>query len=114
MKKKKTGLWITLIGLDVVLTVFFLVISIIMLASLSRYEEIRTGTGLFSYLANHPLTYFLGFVLPLFVLLVANIIGLVFYVRRMTKKEPPNLDNLTDEQKDELRKQLIDDLKNKE
>ena len=38
------------------------------------------------------------------------IIGLVVYVRKSTKKEPVQVNDLTDEQREELRKQLLAEL----
>jgi hypothetical protein len=106
---------IGLVVLDVAITLFLLVISIIMLVKtltmstpeiLSDYNK-ATFIG---FLQNNSLFYFLVFVLPLFILLAANIIFLVIYVRKTTKAEPVKMDELTEEQKAELRKQILADL----
>ena len=117
--KKLTGKKILLligIALDVGLTIFLLVISIIMLAETigKLPSEIQTNTGLIGYLQNHPTFYGLVFVLPLFVLLAVNIIGLVIYVRKSAKKETPKVADLSEEQKEALRKELLKDLQNEE
>ena len=42
--------------------------------------------------------------------LAGNIVALVIYVRKSTKKEPIKVDDLSAEQKEALRKQLLEDL----
>ena len=110
--KNKKPLFIALIALDLALTIFFLVISIIMLANTvgKTPAEIAANTGFIGYLQNHTTVYFFGFVLPLFVLLAANIIGLVLFVKKTSKSEPTQLNDLSDEQKEALRQELLKDL----
>ena len=112
--KNKKPLFIALIALDLALTIFFLVISIIMLANTvgKTPAEIaaNAGNGLIGYLQNNTTVYFVGFVLPLFLLLAANIIGLVIFVKKTSKSEPTKLDDLSEEQKEALRQELLKDL----
>ena len=112
--KNKKPLFIAIIALDLALTIFFLVISIIMLASTvgKTPAEIiaNADNGLIGYLQNHPTFYGLVFVVPLFLLLAGNIVGLVIYVRKTTKSEPTQLDDLSAEQKEALRQELLKDL----
>ena len=70
----------------------------------------NANNGLIGYLQNHTTFYGLVFVVPLFVLLAGNIVGLVIYVRKTTKSEPTQLDDLSDEQKEALRQELLKDL----
>lgn len=114
-KKKKTWL-IVLITLDVVITVFLLIIAIIVLVETNgkTAEEIKNATGFIGYLQNHTTFYFCLFVLPLFLLLAADIVGLVFFVRKQTKSEPVKVADLTEEQKDALKKQLYQEMMAKE
>lgn len=70
----------------------------------------NANNGLIGYLQNHTTVYGLGFVVPLFVILAANIIGLVIYVRKTSKSEPTQLDDLSEEQKEALRQELLKDL----
>ena len=101
-----------LVALDVILTLFLLVVSIIMLVQTinKSAEEIRAATGFIGYLQNHTTFYFCLFVLPLFLLLAADIIGLVIFVRRSTKEEPIEMKDLSEEQKAALKKQLLADM----
>ena len=70
----------------------------------------NAGNGLIGYLQNNTTVYFVGFVLPLFLLLAANIIGLVIFVKKTSKSEPTKLDDLSEEQKEALRQELLKDL----
>ena len=112
--KNKKPLFIAIIALDLALTIFFLVISIIMLAETvgKTPAEIMANAenGLIGYLQNHTNVYGFGFVVPLFLLLAGNIIGLVIYVKKTSKSEPTQLDNLSEEQKEALRQELLKDL----
>ena len=99
--------------LDVVLTLGLSVFNIIMLANVvgKNGAELDQLTGFFGFLARNATNVYLpAFVVPLFVLLAANIILLVWYVRRSTKKEPVKVDDLTEEQKEALRKELLEEL----
>lgn len=111
MKNKKV-LYLVLIALDVIITVSLLIISIIMLSQTigQTASQIASHTGFIGYLQNHTTFYFCLFVLPLFILLAVNIIGLVIYVKRSTKAEPVQLNELSSEQKDLLKKQILQDL----
>lgn len=113
MKKSKKALYIILFGLDFAITVFLLVVSVIRLVKLSSRTtaDILNAKGFFGYLRNHTTFYFCLFVLPLFLLLAANIVGLVLYVRKSTKAEPIQRNQLSDEQKAQLRKELMEELK---
>ena len=111
MNKKKV-LFIAGVSLDVAITIFLFVLSIIMLANAGKTDvERQAMTGFVGWLVNlDPLVYGLAFVVPLFVLLAANVVGLVIYVRANTKKEPVKVSDLSDEQKEALKKELLNDL----
>ncbi len=110
--KNKKPLWIALISLDVIITVALFVISILMLANVSKTTAQRqVMTGFIGWLVNlKPLVYGLAFVVPLFILLAINIVGLVIYVKKSTKREPVQVNDLTEEQKEALRQELLKDL----
>ena len=109
--KNKKPLIITLIVIDIAITVFLFVISIIMLASTAKYNSThQVAGGLIGYLQQHPTVYGLGFVVPLFILLAGNIIGLVIFVKRSTKRQPIQVEDLTDEQKEAIRQELLKEL----
>lgn len=111
--KNKKPLFITLLALDAVLTLGLSVFNIIMLANVvgKDIQDIVATGGFFAYLAQNATNVYLpAFVIPLFVLLAGNIILLVWYVRKSTKKEPVKVDDLTDEQKEALRRELLEEL----
>ena len=115
MKQKyKKPLFIGLIALDIGITVFLFVISIIVLVTMAGSstlnEAIEKSDGLIKFLLQNRVIYGIFFVIPLFLILAANIVGLVVYVRKTTKKEPAKLSDLSDEQKEALRQELLKDL----
>lgn len=116
MKKYQKYLLIAGVIVDVAITIFLFVISIIMLVNIGKYGDAEEAmfhikTGLIHYLLGHTNVYFWGFVFPLFVLLAANIIGLVFYVKKTSVKEPATqLSDLSEEEKEALKKELLKDL----
>ena len=119
MKNYKKPLLITLIALDFALTVFLFVVSIIMIVTMAKYDNnpqvaaVETS-GMISFFIKNT-NAFLGLVvIPLFVLLAVNIVGLVIYVRKTAKKEPAKLEDLSDEQKEALRQELLKDLQSGE
>ena len=119
MKNKKV-LWIVLGALDVAIVIFLFVVHILMLANVigktpDEIAELTKRSGLIPFLAGHLAVYGFGFVIPLFLILAANIVGLMMFVRKTTKKEPAKISDLSEEQKEALRQELLRDLQgNKE
>ncbi len=110
MKNKKV-LWICLIALDVAITIFMFVIHIIMLAkTVGGNGTLESEKTMIGWLQRNLTAYLWIFVIPLFVILAGNIVGLVLYVRKASKKEAVKVDNLTDEQREALKQELLKDL----
>ena len=115
MKKYKKPLLIALVVLDVAIITFFLVVSIMLLTVVIPYQnkadQLAHSQGLIrAILEMPPVGSFFAFVFPIFLILAGNIIGLMLFVRKTTKKEPAKIEDLTDEQKEELRQELLRDL----
>ena len=116
MKKSTKILIIAGVAVDVAVTVFLFVISLIMLITLGKYGNAKeaianTQPGLKLFLLQNTNVYFWAFVFPLFILLAGNIVGLVFYVKKTSSKaEPAKLSDLSEEQKEALRQELLKDL----
>lgn len=114
MNKYKKPLLIGLIVLDVAITVFLFIISIMILTVVvpaeTLNEAINNSSGLIRYLLVNPTIYLVFFVIPLFLILGANIVGLVFYVRKTAEKEKVKLNDLSEEEKELLRQELLKDL----
>lgn len=113
--KVKKALIFTGIGLDVAITVFLFVISIIMLATMPDTKVVdlqanyEANPGMITYFQAKPTVYLLTCVVPLLVLLVGNIILLVFYINSAGKRKT-ELSDLSDEQKAALRAELMKDM----
>ena len=117
MKAKKV-LWLCLAALDIAIVGFLFVIHIIMLANIVgktpiEIHELANGTGLVSYLAGHLSVYGFVFVLPLFLILAANIVGLVFYLKKNLKRGKITASDLSEEEKEALKKELLKELQEK-
>ena len=115
MKKYQKGLIIAGVAIDVAITMFLFVVSVIMLVLIGKYGvkyAPNHASGLILYLLKHTTFYFWAFVFPLFLLLAANIVGLVIYVKKTSAKEnaPTKLDDLSEEQKEALKAELLKDL----
>ena len=112
MSKTQKILIIAGIALDVALTVGLFVISIIMIATMPHTkEQAEALTGFIGFLQAHPTIYFWACVVPLFVLLAGNIVLLFLYVKKTApKKDKVELNELSEEQKEALRKELLKDI----
>jgi len=112
---KKTLVFIGL-GLDIAITVFLFVISIILLVKSFTMSDVQIRAaepGLITTFQQKP-NLFLGVcVIPLFVLLAGNITGLVVYIKKTEKKPEVKVSDLSEEQKEALKKQLLEELSKK-
>ena len=114
MKSKKI-LWICLGVLDIAVVTFLFVIHIMMLANVvgktpAEVQALAESGGLIGFLAGHLAVYGFAFVIPLFVVLAANIVGLVLYMRKTLKKDKVTVSDLSEEEKEALKKELLKDL----
>ena len=116
MNKLKKPLIISGLVLDVGITVFLFVISILILAKVipaaTLEEAINNSRNmpLIKFLLQHQAVYLVGFVVPLFILLALNVVGLIIYVKKTSGVKPAQLDDLSEEQKEALRQELLKDL----
>lgn len=106
--KTKKILLIGVVVLDVGITAFLLVVSIIMLATMPKTGD-PYANNFIGYLQANPNVYLLSCVLPLFLLLALNITALVWYVKKVANKKIA-LSDLSDEQKEAIRKQLLSEM----
>jgi len=108
---KKKPIYIALFALDIVITVFLFVVSIIMLATMpANMAELEAGEGFINYLQRNPTIFLVAFVIPLFLLLAANIIILVWYVKKVTAEKKVTVKDLSNEEKEALRRELLKDI----
>ena len=113
--KTKKILFFVGLGVDVAITVFLFVVAIIMLATMPKTQvamehAIEENGPFIGYLQQHSTLYLLTCVVPLFLLLGANIVFLVLYVRKLSKKPEVAVDDLNEEQKAALRAELLKEL----
>lgn len=115
MKNPKTKkiLFISLFALDMAATTFLFVVSIIMLVTMPKnnYEmAILKPDNMIHYFQKNPKVFLGAIVVPLIVLLLANITVLVLYLRKSSKAKKVGLQDLNAEEKEALRKQLLADM----
>ena len=108
--KSKRILFISLFCVDIALTIFLFIVSIIMLATMPKTKNEIDATTFIGYLQANPTVFLLAFVIPLFILLAANVAILIWYVRKSNKAKQVKLNDLSDEEKEALRKELMKDL----
>ena len=117
--KVKKALIISGLCVDVAITIFLFVIAIIMLATMPKDAAamklaVETNGPFIGYLQQHSTVYLVSCVLPLFALLAANIVFLVLYVRKLSKKPEVAVEDLNEEQKAALRAELLKELQGEE
>ena len=113
--KAKKILIFTGLGIDVAITISLFVIAIIMLVTMpstriNAHNAIEQNGPFIGYLQQHPTVYFWSCVFPLILLLAANIVILVLFVRAISKKKQMAVEDLNEEQKAALRAELLKEL----
>ena len=114
-QKNKKILFFVGLGIDVAATVFLFVVAVIMLATMPKNQiemnhAIENNGPFIGYLQQHSNLYLCTCVIPLFGLLALNIVLLVLYVRKASKKPDVVVDDLNEEQKAALRAELLKEL----
>lgn len=117
MNKNKKILFLTLFGVDIALTIFLFVISIIMIATMPHTPEEVTNNlnkpGMIAYFQNNPTVFLFVIVIPLFLLLALNITATVIYAKKSSKPKAISVTDLSEEEKEALKKELLEDLTKK-
>ena len=115
--KAKKILFISLFALDMALTCFLFVVSIIMLATMPKSNveaALLKPDNMIHYFQKNANVFLGVIVVPLIVLLLANITILVLYLRKSSKAKKVALQDLNADEKEELRKQLLADMAKEE
>ena len=73
-------------------------------------EAVEKNGPFIGYLQQHPTVYFWSCVFPLILLLIANLVILVLFVRALAKKKQMAVEDLSEEQKAALRAELLKEL----
>ena len=112
-KKNIKFLLIAGIAVDTILTIGLFVLSIVLLVhfNTTTQAELLTEEGFLGWFVKEPNRIIYTVMVPLFVLLALNIVLLFLYVKKTApKKEKVELNELSDEQKEALRKELLKDI----
>lgn len=114
-EKTKKIIYFSLFGLDIALTIFLFIISIIMIATMPKDRvELDAATGMIGYLQKNPNVFLGAVVVPLFLLLAINIYILIRYVKVQSATKKAELKDLSAEDKAKLKVQLMKELLNEE
>lgn len=114
-EKTKKIIYFSLFGLDIALTIFLFIISIIMIATMPKDRvELDAATGMIGYLQKNPNVFLGAVVVPLFLLLAINIYILIRYVKVQSATKKAELKDLSAEDKAKLKAQLMKELLSEE
>ena len=102
-----------LFGLDIAVTIFLFVVSILMLATQPASSAFIDDTTFIGFFQANPTVFLLVIVLPLVLLLGVNVFILIRFIRKTGEKKKA-VSDLTAEQKEALRKELMNDLANED
>lgn len=112
--KHKKIIYIGLFVIDIAVTVFLFVLSIIIIATMpSDPISLQQATGMIGYLQQNPNVLLGVVVVPLFALLAINVGLLIWFVKTQNNKKL-QVSDLSDEQKEKLKEELMKDLLNKD
>ena len=112
-KKNVKYLIIAGIAVDTVLTIGLFVLSIILLVHFNTtpQADLLNEEGFLGWFVQEPNRIIYTVMVPLFILLALNIVLLFLYVKKTApKREKVELNELSDEQKEALRKELLKDI----
>lgn len=101
------------IAVDTVLTIGLFVLSIILLVHFNTtpQADLLNEEGFLGWFVQEPNRIIYTVMVPLFILLALNIVLLFLYVKKTApKREKVELNELSDEQKEALRKELLKDI----
>ena len=113
MKNPKTKkiLFIGLLALDIAITIFLFVVSILLLINMPTYTiEIANKPEFYRFFYQNEWAIPVIIVVPLFLLLGLNVLALFLYVKKTNANKKVKLNELSDAEKEALRKELMRDL----
>ena len=111
--KQKKIIYISLFVLDILLTIFLFVLSIIIIVTMPKDPiTLQNATGMIGFLQKNPNIMLGLIVVPLFALLAVNIGILIWYIRKQNNKRVEVAD-LSEEMKAKLKEELIKELTEK-
>ena len=112
--KQKKILYISLFVIDILLTIFLFVLSLIIIVTMPKDPiSLQNATGMIGWLQQNPNIMLGVIVVPLFALLAINVGVLIWYIRSQNNKKV-EVSDLSEEMKAKLKEELIRELTNKE
>lgn len=113
-EKQKKIIYISLFVLDILLTIFLFVLSIIIIVTMPKDPiSLQNATGMIGWLQQNPNIMLGVIVVPLFALLALNVGILIWYIKSQNNKKI-EVSDLSEEMKAKLKEELIKELTNKE
>ena len=112
--KQKKILYISLFAIDILLTIFLFVLSLIIIVTMPKDPiSLQNAAGMIGWLQQNPNIMLGVIVVPLFALLAINVEVLIWYIRSQNNKKV-EVSDLSEEMKAKLKEELIRELTNKE
>ena len=112
--KAKRILYIALFGLDMAVTIFLFIVSIIMIATMPTTKDAINQNTFIGFLQYNTNVFLLAVVVPLFALLAVNVFVLIQFLRKNGKakeeKKKVSASDLSDAERELLLKELASDL----
>ena len=113
MKNPQTKkiLFIALFAVDILITAFLFVLSILLLVNMPETTlDIPSKPEFFQFFYKNSWSIPVIIVVPLFLLLALNVLALFLYVKKTSEKKKVKLNELSADEKEALRKELMKDL----
>jgi hypothetical protein len=108
--KTKKILYIALFALDVAVVLFLVIVPTIVAATMPSLRTDIDKTTFIGFFQANPNAILFAFVLPAVVLLGLNIFILIKFVKKVNARKKVQLNELSAEEKEALRKELMKDL----
>ncbi len=108
--KTKKILYIALFALDVSVVLFLFIVPTIVAATMPSLRTDIDKTTFIGFFQANPNAILFAFVLPAVVLLGLNIFILIKFVKKVNARKKVQLNELSAEEKEALRKELMKDL----
>lgn len=108
--KAKKILYIALFALDVAVTLFMFIVPLIIVCTMPSLRTDIDKTTFIGFFQANPNAILFVFVFPGVLLLGFNVFILIKFIKMVSAKKKVQLNELSDEEKEALRKELMKDL----
>ena len=110
--KAKKGLIIAGLTLDVLVTILLFVFSIVILVNMPESKYLIDENTFLGWFQIQPIRILIIDVAPLVLLLILNVYLTIMYIKKngSEPKKPASLDDLSEEDKEALRKKILEEM----